>query len=108
MSDDSTTTINLTEAQADWAEWAVLRLTIVYLAMLDEGEIQKLPDLPEVESTIMHLPLGEEILTALLKLLEDDAPERVKESNLPDSAANEPIRLAKKIRAVTGYRGLAA
>jgi hypothetical protein len=108
MSTEDSTTINLTESQADWAEWAALRVTIYYISLKSNEEIEKLPPFPEIEGLIMHLTLDEGVLTTLLDMLEHKAAERAKEGGLPESAANSAISLAKKIRAVTGYQGIAA
>jgi hypothetical protein len=108
MSTEDSTTINLTESQADWAEWAALRVTIHYLALKSNEEIDALPPLPDVEGLIMHLTLDEAVLTTLLDFLEHQAAERAKEGGLPESAANSALSLAKKIRVVTGYQGMTA
>ncbi len=108
MSTEETITINLTETQADWAEWAALRVTVHYVALKSNEEIEVLPALPEVEGLIMHLTLDEGVLTNLLDLLEHQASDRCKEGGLPESAAGPALSLAKKIRVVTGYQGLAA
>jgi hypothetical protein len=108
MSTENSITINLTESQADWAEWAALRVAAHYAALLGDDEIDVIPQMPEVEGLIMHLTLDEPVLTTLLDMLEHQAPERAREGHLPESAANSALSLAKKIRAVTGYQGMAA
>jgi hypothetical protein len=108
MSTEDSITINLTESQADWAEWAALRVTVHFVSLKSNEEIEKIPPLPEVEGLIMHLVLDEGVLTTLLDFLEHQAAERAREGGLPESAANSAITLAKKIRAVTGYQGMAA
>jgi hypothetical protein len=106
MFDDNkmSTTINLTERQADWAEWSLEEVLSHFQAMQDGPEVGECQDMPDVDGLIMHLPTNVEVIAHLLEVLETLAPERIREQHLPSSMANGALALAQKIRAVTGIR----
>jgi hypothetical protein len=100
----TTTTINVTEGQAPALERALASVVRLYARLESRHEIRMLPPLPTLDGCLLTIPSHRDVLAELLGRLERPEPD----DNQRNPRGRAALTLATKIRAVTGFLGLAS
>ena len=100
MTSNSEIKIKMTQAEKEWALWAIDAMPDYFEELVREGEIERMPPLPKVEGNVLILPNDSDVLDDFLYRIREQAPDVCETDATALQAAarrRTPLKLARKI-----------